>query len=48
MALIQITQEDFEKYIHAAAVCDETIYKAVLPYIERSENEAKRDRKSVV
>ena len=42
MALIQITKDDFERYIHAAAVCDETIYDAVLPYIERSENEAKR------
>lgn len=42
MALIQITKDDFERYIHAAAVCDDTIYDAVLPYIERSENEARR------
>lgn len=40
--MIIITREEFEKAVHAAAACDETIYEAVLPYITRVWPEVQR------
>lgn len=36
MIPISISQEQFESYIHAAAMCDDTIFNAVMPYMERA------------
>lgn len=33
---IDITQEEFERVIHAAAACNKTIYEAVLPYMQKA------------
>ena len=33
---INIKQEEFERVIHAAAACNETIYEAVLPYMQKA------------
>lgn len=37
--MITVTQEEFEKYVHAATTCDETIYEAVKPSIEEAYND---------
>lgn len=42
MEPIEITKQEFEAAIHAAAICDDTIFDAVKPYIDRSMREVER------